>query len=116
VGTAPIPFFSLSDWLKCAHLYETYHQIHQLVYYIHPGRFVDRILRSKAPANTVHPAPTVPDRTLEELILILQPLSQDALGLTLPSFFQGSSMPDLARLEPSWGCLRRNVANLAAAN
>ena len=112
----PIPFFSLSDWFKCAHLYETYHQVHQLVYYIHPGRFVDRVLRSKPPANAVHPAPTVPDRTLEELILILQPLSQHPLGLTLPSFFQGSPMPDLARLEPSWGCLRQNVANLAAAN
>jgi hypothetical protein len=118
VGTAPHPLLSLSDWFKCAHLYETYHQVHQLVYYMHPGRFVDRVLRDKGPANAMHPgpAPTAPDRTLEELILILQPLSQHPLGLTLPSFYQGSPMPDLSKLEPSWGCLRRNGANLAAAN
>ena len=30
----PVPFVSLSDFLRCAHLYEAFHQNHRLTIYV----------------------------------------------------------------------------------
>lgn len=109
----PVPFATLSDWLRCAHLYEAFHQVYQLTFYCHPFRFVESILRNPDGGERQD---IRPDQLLEELILELAPLAAHPVGLALPCFLRGSTMPDLAALQPQWNYLHRTSTNLAAAN
>lgn len=114
---APVPFVSLTYWLRCAHLYEAFHQIHELVYYCHPFRFTEKILRGEASPGRVAAQDFVsPNPLMEELILVMTPLAMSPLGYALPCFFRGSTMPDFAALVPRWEFLPRTEANLATAN
>ena len=103
----------LADWLRVAHLYETWHQINQLAFYLHPFRFVKRFLKSPLVENRQPPSP---DSNLEDVVVLLAPLARSPLGLVLPSAFRGSTMPDLARMEPRWGFLPRTDELLASVN
>lgn len=51
---------------------------------------------------------------MEELIILMQPLMSRVLGLTVPSFFGGSPMEDLAFLLPDQGYLHRSGVNMAS--
>lgn len=108
---SPVPHITLGEWLECAHFYESFHQTHQLAFYIHLCRFVDHVLRG--PKNLAPRAPAVvPNHIAEYLILLLYPLAQHPLGLVVPSSYRGSPMPDLA-LAPEMGCLSRDARALA---
>ncbi|KAH6650468.1 hypothetical protein F5144DRAFT_625494 [Chaetomium tenue] len=113
---APVPFVSLTDWLRCAHLYEAFHQIHELVYYCHPFRFTEKVLRGEASPARVASDFVPPNPVEEELILVLTPLAVSPFGYALPCFFRGSTMPDFAVLVPKQGFLPRTEANLATTN
>ncbi|KAK3305050.1 uncharacterized protein B0T15DRAFT_187697 [Chaetomium strumarium] len=101
----PVPFVTLDEFLQCAHLYETFHQTYQLVFNIHPFRFVREIVRPRR----FYPGDFTPKPNLlmEELVTVLTPLLNHILGLTLPSFIRGSTMEDLAAGQYSHGFLAR---------
>ena len=109
-----VPFVSLSEWLKCAHLYESFHQAHELTSYLHPFRFVNRMMREHHSPFKNYPDDT-PNYALEELVIILYPLAAVPMGFIIPSSLKGSSMPDLASMGET-GCLGRDSALLATTN
>lgn len=46
-NVADVPFVPLSEWLRCAHLFETCDQSYQLAFYSHPFRFTNHMLRGE---------------------------------------------------------------------
>lgn len=90
----------LAKWLRIAHLYETWHQLFRLAFYVHPFRFGAAIYyRDKTPPDLGQEDPL--DIDLEQACLVLATIRP--IGATLPSAFRGSDMPCLASAWPTLG-------------
>ncbi|KAH6619383.1 hypothetical protein B0J18DRAFT_481841 [Chaetomium sp. MPI-SDFR-AT-0129] len=108
-----VKWVSLGDWLRVAHLYESFHHIYRLVFYIHPANFTHHILRGGGNFGSTR-LHTKPNHIEQALLALMLPLASQPLGFTLPSFVRGSTMVDLAALSPEHGFLPRTTQNLEA--
>jgi len=108
-------YIYLEDWIRCGHEYETFHQVHRLVSYIHPGRFITRLMTHR-PGKLRRDHDRPPNPLLEELLIVLRPLAESPLGMALPCFHRGSMMPDLSVSYHRVKYLPRTEPNLEQAN
>ena len=98
-GVDKLPAISLESWILLGPDYGAYHQIHRMAFYMHPYRFVRRVVDSwnihKLTCFDIEAL-----KTAEELEASLKGFGKQ-LGLARPCSSPGSTLPEIIQNPPS---------------